>query len=218
MAHAVAESGLGKVDERAGEEGLAVGVEDHVHRIIHATGHYRLHGRTIGTRPEDVGRLILMDGAGEAIGPAHGFKGALGPVNQAVGTGIGAVDFIAAMGRWMPHVPPLVAPVGPAVAVGIGEFPDGRSAAHIHRALVPQDALEHGQFVGKHDRSVIASVAVGVLESDHPPLWVLGLGGGRFRGAAGIGDVQAALVVEGSVHGPGDVFGRGHGLDLKTLG
>ena len=144
MAHAVAESGLGKVDERAGEEGLAVGVEDHVHRIIHATGHYRLHGRTIGARPEDVGGLILMDGAREAIGPAHGFKGALGPVNQAVGTGIGAVDFIAAMGRWMPHIPPLVAPVGPAVAVGIGEFPDGRSAAHIHRALVPQDALEHG--------------------------------------------------------------------------
>ena len=218
MAHAVAESGLGKVDEGAGEEGLAVGVEDHVHRIVHATGHYRLHGRTIGARPEDVGRLILMDGAREAVGPAHGFEGSLGPVNQAVGTGVGAVDFVAAMGRRMPHVPPLVASVGPAVAVGIGQFPDGRCAAHIHRTLMPQDALEHGQFVGKHDRSVIASVAVGVLKSNHPPLWVLGLRGRRFCGAVRVGDVQAALVVERSIHGPGDVVGRGHGLDLKPLG
>ena len=218
MAHAVAESGLGKVDEGAGEEGIAVGVEDHGHRIVHAPGHHRLQGRTIGACSEDVGRLVLMDGAREAVGPAHGFEGALGPVNQAVGTGVGTVDFIAAMGRRMTHVPPLVAPFGPAVAVGIGEFPDGRSAAHIHRALVPQDALEHGQFVGKHDRPVVASVAVGVLEPDDPPLWVLGLGGGRFGGAAGIGDVQAALVVERSIHGSGDVFGRRHGFDLKTLG
>ena len=120
MAHAVAESGLGKVDEGAGEEGLAVGVEDHVHRIVHAAGHHRLHGRTIGTRPEDVGCLILMDGAREAVGPAHEFEGSLGPVDETVGPGIGAVDFIAAMGRRMTHVPPLVASVGPAVAVGIG--------------------------------------------------------------------------------------------------
>ena len=83
---------------------------------------------------------------------------------------------------------------------------------------MPQDALEHGQFVGKHDRSVVASVAVGVLEPDHPPLWVLGLCGGRFRGSAGIGDVQATLVIEGSVHRPCDVLGRGHGFDLKPLG
>ena len=159
-----------------------------------------------------------MDGAREAVGPAHGFEGSLGPVNQAVGTGVGAVDFIAAMGRRMPHIPPLVAPFGPAVAVGIGQFPNGRGAAHIHRTLMPQDALEHGQFVGKHDRSVIASVAVGVLKSDHPPLRVLGLCGRRFRGAVRVGDVQAAPVIKGSVHGPGDVVGCGHGLDLKPLG
>ena len=122
------------------------------------------------------------------------------------------------MGRWMPHVPPLVAPVGPAVAVGIGQFPNGRGAAHINRTLMPQDALQHGQFVGKHDRSVVAAVTVGVLESDHPPLWVLGLCGGRFRGAAGISDVQAALVIEGSIHRTSDLLRRSHGLDLKTLG
>ena len=218
MGHAVAESGLGKVDERAGEEGVAVGVEDHVHRIVHAAGHHRLHGRTIGARPEDVGRLVLMDGAGEAIGPADGFEGALGPVDQAVGPGVGSMNLIAAMGRRMPHVPPLVTPVGPAVAVGIGEFPDGRSAAHIHRALMPQDALEHGQFVGEHHRPVVAAVAIGVFEPDHPPLRVLGLGGRRFGGAAGIRDVQAAPVIERSIHGPCDLIGRGHGLDLEAFG
>ena len=218
MGHAVAESGLGKVDERAGEEGIAVGVEDHVHRIVHAPGHHRLQGRTIGTRPENVGRLVLMDGAGEAIGPADGFEGALGPVDQAVGPGVGPMHLIAAMGRRMTHVPPLVASVGPAVAVGIGEFPDGRSAAHIHRALMPQDALEHGQFVGEDDRPVIAAIAIGVFEPNHPPLRVLGLGGRRFGGAAGIRDVQAAPVIESPVHGPCDLIGRGHGFDLKALG
>ena len=194
VADAVAETRLGEVDERAGEQRFALRREGDLDRVVHAAGHDDVEVRPVGTGAVDVGGLVVE---GLSVAELVGLLGerALGPVDVAVRPEIRAMDVVRATGE-RAALEPLLAAVGHAVAVVVAEAPDARRRRRVDPAVVPQAALREHHLVGEHDRLVEDAVAVRVLQPQDPGRGILQLLGRRFVGAGRIGDVKAAAVVE----------------------
>ncbi len=147
--------------ERRREDPLAAGRENDVDRVIHAAGHHRLEPGAVTPRAKDVGRgrshpLVPR----QLVGLAG--EGSLAPIDPTVGTGVGAVQIVCAAGERAGE--PLLATIGHAVAVGVGQLPDGGSGGNVERTVQPHRPLGEHHLVGKHGVAIEPAVAVGVLE------------------------------------------------------
>ena len=91
---------------------------------------------------------------------------------------------------------PLDSLVGHAVAVGVGQFPDGGRRGDIERAVVPHRSLGEHHLVGEDGPLVEFSVAVAVFQPDDPVGFFRELLLDVVVGAGGVGDIQTSLVVE----------------------
>jgi len=112
---------------------------------------------------------------------------------------------------------PLLALIGDAVAVGVGEPPDARRARDINGAGVPEAALREHYFVGEHDRLVEAAVAIGVFEAADAVGGIEDLFVGFFVRAGGIGDIKPALVIEAGADGSFDEGRTGDEFDIEAV-
>ena len=113
---------------------------------------------------------------------------------------------------------PLDPLVGHAVAVGIGQLPDGGRRGDVERAGVPHRPLGEHHLVGEDGLLVEFSVAVAVFQPDDPV--------GLFRellldvvvGAGRVGDIETPLVVERGGDRPVDQRRSRDPLDRESLG
>ena len=91
---------------------------------------------------------------------------------------------------------PLDSLVGHAVAVGIGQLPDGGRGGDIERAGVPHRSLGEHHLVGEDGSLVEFSVAVAILQPDDPVGFFRELFLDVVVGAGRVGDIKTSLVVE----------------------
>ena len=157
--------------------------------------------------------------SGGLPGPLVGLLGerALGPVDPAVGPGVRAVQVVGAAGERL-ALEPFLAPVGDAVAVGVGQLPDARRRGDVERAVEPHRPLGEHHLVGEDDALVEAAVAVGVFEADDPVRALFELDLHLLVGSGGVGDVEPALLVEVGDDRPIDERRPGNQLDLESRG
>ncbi len=137
----------GMDEERGGEDGFAAGGEDDIHGVIHPAGHDRFDAGPIGAAAEDVGRAGRE---GRSAGPLVGLAGesALAPVDPAVRAGIRPVEVVGASGERL-AAEPFDATIGHAVAVGVGQLPDGGGRGDIKRIFEPHRPFGEHHLVGE---------------------------------------------------------------------
>lgn len=216
MGEAVASAGLAEVDEGTDEDGFAFGGEGEFDGIIHAAGEDAFQAGAVGFGAEDVGGAIA-DGATAAIDEVETGEGALGPIEEAVGAEVGAMDIIGAAGEHFTAVP-FLASIGFTVAIGVGEFPDGRWTGDIDGAVMPEASLGEHDVVGEDGGAVEAAIAVGIFQAEDAVVWVVELFRGGAIGAGGIGDVEATLGIEAAGDGTWDEVGAGGQFDDQGSG
>ena len=216
MDQAVAVAAAGLLEEGGREDPLAAGREHDVDRVVHPAGHHRLDRAVVGPRAEDVRRL---GDKGRASRPLVGLFGErpLAPVDPAVGPEIGPVQVVGAAGERL-ALEPLLAAVGHAVAVGIGQLPDARRRRDVERAREPQRSLGKHHLVGEDGPLVEPAVAVAILEPEDPVRLVLELHGRLVVRARRLGDVEPALLVEVGHDRPVDERRPGGELDGEAVG
>jgi hypothetical protein len=141
----------------------------------------------------------------------------LAPVDPAVGAEIGPVQVVGAAGQRL-ALEPLLAAVGHAVAVGVGQLPDARRRRHVERAVGPQRPLGEHHPVGEGRPPVEATVAIDVLEPDDAMGPVLELDGDLVVRPRRLGDVEPPLLVEVGDDRPVDQRRAGGELDGEAVG
>ena len=142
-------------------------------------------------------------------------EGALGPVDPAVGPEIRSVQIVGAAGQRF-SLEPLLAPVGDAVAVGVGQLPDARRRGDVERAVEPHRAFGQHHAIGKHHAGVEAPVAVLVFEANDPVRAIGELLFDAVVRARRVGDVEPSLVVEVRHDRPIDEGRSGDALDREA--
>ena len=216
MGDTVAPAGLGEVDERGGEDGLAVRREGDLDGVVHAAGHDDVEVGSVGLGAEDVGGAVV-DGGAAGAGVVLLGEGSLGPVDPPVGAEVGAVDVVGAAGEGA-ALEPFVADVGDAVAVGVAEAPDAGWGGDIDPSGVPEAALGEHDLVREDGGLVVAAILVGIDEAQQAVGGVLELLGRGKVGSGGIGDEEVALVVEAGADGAGGEVGGGGALEDEAVG
>ena len=186
---AVAPAAAGVLQERGRENPLAAGREHDLHGVIHPAGHNRLDHAAVGLPPKDVRRPCDERlPARPRVGLLG--KGPLAPINPAVGPEVGAVQIVGAAGERLARKP-LLAAVGDAVAVDVGQLPDARRRGDIQRAIVPQNALGKHHLIGEDDAPIEPPVAVGIRQPDDAVWPLLELRVHVFVGAARVGHIES---------------------------
>src|SRR5262249_41523317 len=92
-------------------------------------------------------------------------KGALAPVDPAVGAEVRAMQVVGASGKRL-ALEPLRALVGHAVTVGVGQLPDAGRGRDVERAVVPEGPLGKHHLVRKDRALVEPAISVAVYEPD----------------------------------------------------
>ncbi len=213
---AIAEPGLAEINERAGEDGLALGREGNFNRVVHAAGHDDVQARTVGARAIDVRGFVVQRAAVAELVGLLGER-AFRPVNVTVRSEMWPVDIVGAT-RERVALPPFLALIGHAVAVRVAEPPDARRRRDVNPAVMPQATLREHHLLGEHDRLVEAAVAVGVFEPEHARRRILELVRWFVVGAGRVGHIQPAPVVEAGTDGALDAVGAGGEFDLEAVG
>ena len=88
---------------------------------------------------------------------------------------------------------PLLALVGDAVAIGIGQLPDARRRRDVERSIEPHRPFRQHHLVGEDDALVETAVAVRVFQPDDSVRLVGQLLLDVVVRAGGVGDIQPAL-------------------------
>lgn len=171
----------------------------------------------IGAHAEDMDGFVL-DGASERVGKIEAFERALGPVEEAVESGVRSVDIVAAVGDHA-LLEPFLALFGDAITIGIGELPQAGRSGGVDASLEPEAALDEADLVGKDGLLLILPVAIGIDELENAILGILPLFLGRLAGAARIGDIQGTLIVKAGTDGAWGELGVGQGgFDGESVG
>ncbi len=97
-------------------------------------------------------------------------------------------------------IEPNLAPLGHAIVIPVGEFPDVRRGGHIDRSFVPQAAFREHQPVGEDRAGVEDAVAIRVFQPQHTMRLFLQLLRHRLVGTGGFRDIEPPLVIEIRLH------------------
>ena len=113
---------------------------------------------------------------------------------------------------------PLDPLVGHAVAVGVGQLPDGGRRGDVERAAVPHRPLGEHHLVGEDGLLVEFAVAVAVFEPDDPVGLLRELFLDVVVGAGRVGDIKTPFVVKRGGDRAVDERRPGDPLDRESLG
>ena len=162
----IAAAHLRMLQERRRQHPFAGGRERDVDRIVHPAGHHRLDHGVAGTPAKDVRSACHQRRLARAFVGLLGER-AFGPIDPAVGTEVGPVEVVRAVGQRL-SLKPLFASIGHAVSIGIRQFPDARRRRDIQGPVKPHRAFGKHHLVGEDDARVEPAIAVPVFEPDDP--------------------------------------------------
>ena len=215
VADAVAATGLGEINERAGEDHFALSRKRDADRIVHAAGHHHVEVGAVRFRAVDVRGAILQHAAvAERVRLL--IERALGPVEIAIRPKIRAVNVVRAAGQ-RPALEPFLALVSHAIAVGVGELPDAGRSGDVNGAVMPEAALRKHHLAGKDGGLVERAVAVNVFKAEHAMRRILELLGGFVVRSGRISDIEPALVIKARTDRARYLISRGDALDGEPL-
>ena len=144
------------------------------------------------------------------------FECPLAPVEPAIGSQVGPVHVVAAMMQGL-AVMPYFSLVSLAIPIRVGQLPDVRWCADVERPVVPQRSFRKHHPVGKHDALVKPSISIRVFQPHNAVRPRLQLNLRKVVRAAGVGDIQPALLVEISTDRTINERRSGDALDFHVV-
>src|ERR1043166_3136717 len=130
-------------------------------------------------------------------------KSSFAPINPAIRAKIRPMQIVGATSQRLALVP-FGADVGYAIVVRVRQLPNAGRRGNIDRSVVPHASFRKHHLIGKHRGFIEMAAAFCIFEPDDAMRFFLQLLIGLVIRAGGVGDIEAALLIEGRGDGPLD--------------